>query len=288
MKRFLIATTALLTAPLTLAHALALAAPALAALPASSPVPGGIVVLPVGAVSSAPNAAPPTVTYDGRRVLLMQQNGQWQAVVGLPLSESLGVHHLDVRTAGDAAPRTIDFEVMDKKYAEQKLKVAPGQVNLSKKDLERYTREAARMKVVMQTFSPQAPAGLQLLPPVDGPRSSSFGLRRVFNGEGRNPHSGMDIAANTGTPIRAAADGKVIETGNYFFNGNTVLIEHGEGLITMYCHLSATDVKVGDVVKRGDTIGKVGATGRVTGPHLHFGVALNRAYVDPAWFLPAP
>lgn len=287
MNRFLTATTTLLmTAPLMLTSALAAQPPT--ALPASSPVPGGIVVLPVGAVSATPDAVPPTVTYDGRRVLLMQQDGQWQAVVGLPLSESLGAHHIDVRTAGDAAVRTIDFEVMDKKYAEQKLKVAPGQVNLSKKDLERYNREAARMKVVMQTFSPQAPTALQLLPPVDGPRSSSFGLRRVFNGEGRNPHSGMDIAAPTGTPIRAAAEGRVIETGNYFFNGNTVLIEHGEGLITMYCHLSATDVKVGDVVKRGDAIGKVGATGRVTGPHLHFGVALNRAYVDPAWFLPAP
>jgi murein DD-endopeptidase MepM/ murein hydrolase activator NlpD len=187
---------------------------------------------------------------------------------------------------GDTPEARVPFTIDEVKYAEQRLKVPPGKVDLSPEDLARYERERKHLSQVTTTFSDRVPATLRLLQPVPGTRSSSFGLRRVFNGQGRNPHSGMDIAASLGTPVVAAAPGRVIDAGDYFFNGNTVWIDHGQGLLTMYCHLATIDVSAGQFVSAGEPIATVGATGRVTGPHLHWSVSLNRAMVDPALFLP--
>ena len=245
-------------------------------------VPGGVVTVDLGPSAERPQASLP----NNVPVLVMGNADAWKAVIGIALSTAPGTGTLLVRRRDQAEPQRKSFSIAPMQYAEQRLTVAPGKVDLSKADLARYERERAHQAQIIATFSEVPPPDLGLRQPVVGPRSSSFGLRRVFNGQARNPHSGMDIAAPTGTPVFAPRAGRVIDTGDYFFNGKTVWLDHGAGLLTMYCHLSDIHVKVGDKLADGDPVGAVGATGRVTGPHLHWSVSLNRVMVDPALFLP--
>ena len=256
------------------------------ALPHAS-VPGGIARLTLGS-----DATRPVVTLrDGEQdvpVLVLGDARGWTALVGIALATVPGTAEVTVQRA--TGTQSLPFTVRPKQYPVQKLKVAPGQVNLSKDDTTRADRERAHLAKVIATFSEPLPrttigGALHMRAPVPGRRSSSFGLRRVFNGEARSPHSGMDIAAALGTPVLAPMPGRVIDTGSYFFAGNAVWLDHGGGLMSMMGHLSAIDAKPGDLVQTGDRLGAVGATGRATGPHLHWGVLLNRCMVDPALFL---
>lgn len=253
------------------------ATPALALeLPRAAAVPGGIAHIRLGDASQAP-----TVHYRGKRVMVKRHNDEWLALVGLALSAKPGTHSLKL-----ADGRTVHFDVTDKKYEEQHITLKnKRQVNPYKDDLKRIRGEQARSRKAFASWDAQHPAELDFLLPVNGRLSGTFGKKRYFNGQARRPHSGMDIAAPTGTPVKAPAAGRIIETGNYFFNGNTVFIDHGEGLITMICHLNSIEVAVGQEVQRGDVVATVGATGRVTGPHLHWTVSLNNTRIDPALFL---
>jgi murein DD-endopeptidase MepM/ murein hydrolase activator NlpD len=258
-----------------------LAAPASALeLPHESAVPGGVALLPLGGRGDAP----PHAYYLGHRVMVVRLDKGWMAVVGIPLSARPGRHTLEVR---DGSGTNVDFEVRDKAYETQRITLTDQRMVEPPADvLERIKKEAARIDAAFAHWSEPAALQLPFHLPIGGVQSSSFGLRRVFNGLARNPHSGMDIAAPLGTPVKAPSDGRVIETGNYYFNGNSIFLDHGQGVVTMYCHLSKILVRKGQAVRRGDVIGAVGMTGRVTGPHLHWTVSLNDARVDPALFLP--
>jgi hypothetical protein len=250
------------------------------ALPHESAVPGGIKIIRLDAAG----AAIPYVDSDGHRALVVRDGSSWVAVIGIPLSAPLGPHQVVVHQ--NDGRQEMEFTVGDKRYASQSLKVAPRHVDLSPADLARATREKVQIDHALSHWTEPPPESMLMPPPVPGIRSSSFGLRRIFNGESRAPHSGMDIAAASGTPVLLPIAGTVVDTGEYFFTGNTVFVDHGRGLISMYCHLSAIDVKPGQRVAAGTRIGAVGMTGRATGPHLHWALSLNRAWVDPALFLP--
>lgn len=248
-------------------------------LPRELSVPGGVAIIELGTAEQKPQAH-----YKGKRVLVTRHNGGWLALVGLALSTKPGTHTL--RTYIDGKEDTQSFTVSDKKYEEQHITLKNKRmVNPYQNDLKRIRSDQARSRKAFASWDEQNDAELAFATPVEGRLSGTFGKKRFFNGQPRRPHSGLDIAAPSGTPIIAPAGGTIIETGDYFFNGNTVFIDHGEGLITMFCHMDSIGVKVGQKVARGEVVGTVGMTGRVTGPHLHWTVSLNNNRVDPGLFL---
>ena len=246
----------------------------------SSPRPGGIALVDAGPASGPA----PVVQLSDKRVLVMRSGDRWVAAVGIPLDAETGP--LSISKSGK---QSVNVDVLDHAYREQRLTVTnKSYVTPDQVQLDRIARERVVIDNALNNWRDQDLDSIALAPPVAGPRSSSFGLRRFFNDQPRAPHKGMDIAASTGEPILAPKDGIVTATGDYFFNGNTVILDHGQGFVTMYCHLSEIGVEYGQTVSAGTKLGEVGATGRVTGPHLHFGTYMNGTAVDPAILLPAP
>jgi len=252
------------------------------ALPEHKAIPGGVAVILLEKTSKDKT---PVVTYNKHRVLVVKEKENWLAVVGIGLTAKTGRHSIKVKSTDDI-PYTQHFVVKPMKYKTQHLKIKnKRKVNPNTEDLKRIRANKKEIVGALTHWSDNDAVTTDFVAPVQGPVSSPFGLRRFFNNQPRRPHSGLDIAAAQGTPIISPADGVIIETGDYFFNGNTVLIDHGQGLITMYCHMHTIDLKPGQRVKRGEKFGSVGKTGRVTGPHLHWAVSLNNKRVDPTLFL---
>lgn len=250
------------------------------AFPTHQPVPGGVAVVPLASMQETM----PIVYYTDQRVTVVAHDGQWVALVGIPLDAEAGTHQLRLSSPLDGYG-SINFTVNAKAYRTQRLQIADkNKVEPDEVSSLRIVDEMAVQKKLVSHFSTDA-ATLDFIKPVKGRDSGRFGLRRILNGQARNPHSGMDIAAASGTPIKATAPGQVIYTGNFFFSGNVVYVDHGSGVLSLYAHLSQISVQPGDTVAQGDVVGLVGKTGRATGPHLHWSVYLNGEAVNPALFL---
>ncbi len=252
------------------------------ALPKQLVVPGGIVNIKLGTIK--PPA--PKVYFQNKQVLVVENKGQWVAVVGIPLNTQVGPHNIQIQ----ASPKNqvISFLVTHKDYPAQYITLKNKRmVNPNPDDIKRIIQERPAINKALNTWTKRPIESLDFNLPVKGRLSSPFGLKRFFNNQPKNPHSGLDIAAPSGTSVVAPSSGIVINTGNYYYNGNTVFLDHGQGLITGYFHLSKISVQVGQLVEQGTKLGEVGATGRVTGPHLHWNVYLNKTKVNPALFVDA-
>lgn len=255
-----------------------------AALPQSSNVPGGIVVFPLGSVVAI--ADKPQAWFEELPVLVTVDEGQWYAVVGLPLDSIPVMHELKVQLGHETV--LLPFDIRPKSYPEQYVTLKDtSKIELSPTDLARAEREIAAITALKQHWRDAPDTDLGFILPAKGKLGGRFGARRFFNDQMRKPHSGLDVRSASGKPVVASAAGVVLAVDDYFFNGKTVFVDHGNGLITLYCHLKRMDVKVGQTVRKGQRVGLVGQTGRASGPHLHWSVVLNGAMVDPELFIAA-
>ena len=251
-------------------------------LPTALPVPGGIAIIDL-----KPDFNQLAKVYFGKkRVLTRKINDTWQAMVGLPLKIKPGTHKIKIINSS-GKKQYHEFSVANKDYETRHLTIKNKRmVSPTKKDIERHYKERPLIVAALKKWTENNNVQTNFMSPVEGRFSSIFGLRRIYNNQKRiRRHTGLDIAAPVGTAIKSPAVGKVIRTGSYFFTGNTVFIDHGQGLISMYSHLNKTYVKAGQQLQQGQTIGTVGMTGRVSGPHLHWVVSLNNTKVDPKLFL---
>lgn len=238
----------------------------------------------VVAVATAPRSSSFTFRWLGKEVTVPTQPaaGGAYAQILLPIPLEERSPRLVLRVSGPEWSKVeIDLTVLRKDRPKQELKVAPAYVEPPAEAQARIKAEAERVRTVLAGVSPQRLWKIPLDRPVPGEISGEFGAARVFNGQARNPHKGLDLRAKQGEPVRAAADGVVALADDLYFSGKVVYLDHGVGVFTVYAHLSALDVRQGQKVAKGKIIGKAGATGRATGPHLHFGCYALGLAVDP-------
>ena len=231
------------------------------------------------------------VIWGTKKVPAFRAEGAWMTIVGVDLDAKPGAHPAEaLLTMDDGAveKRELTVDVAAKKYPTSEVKVAEKFVELNKADQNRSSRESKEVGAIYRRITTSIVPDEAFTDPIPGVTGTNFGERRIFNGEPRAPHSGADLHAAAGTPVHAANRGHVVLAKKLFFTGNTVILDHGLGIYSLYAHLSRIDVKPGETVKNGQVVGLVGATGRVTAPHLHWGMRVQGARVDPFSLVGAP
>jgi murein DD-endopeptidase MepM/ murein hydrolase activator NlpD len=252
------------------------ATPSVRVDPPSVPLGGLVVVRADAPVASA--------RFDGRPLVFFPQGDASVALIGVDLDRRPGRYPIEVEgRTGWKAEATL--EVVDRQFPEERLTLPKAYVEPDRKTLARIAREAKLLAALWGNSDREPHWTGAFVHPTDGAAGSPFGLRRFFNGEPRSPHAGIDFRSPEGTPVAAANAGQVVLARELFFTGNTVVLDHGCGLFTMYVHLFKVAVRPGERVDKGRTIGQVGMTGRATGPHLHFAARVGDARIDPAMLL---
>ena len=224
------------------------------------------------------------IAWGSMKVPAFLVEDRWTTVLGVDLDAKPGKHSADALFTmddGRIEKREGVIEVARKRFPTTELKVDDKYVELSKPDLARANRESKETEAIFAKITNEMLWDQPFSAPIAGETGTNFGHRRIFNGQPRAPHTGADLRAKTGTPIHAANRGRVMLAKDLFFTGNTVILDHGLGVYSLYAHLSRIDVKAGDMVSNGQLLGLAGATGRVTGPHLHWGLRVQGARVDP-------
>jgi murein DD-endopeptidase MepM/ murein hydrolase activator NlpD len=250
-------------------------------IPRVEAVPGGLALVPLNHTDQVK----PQAYFKNKRVLVVRHANKWNALVGLPLSLAAGSYRITYADNSGAEQR-IEFTVRPKEYAVQRITIKQKRfVNPTAEDLKRFERDRRAIHTAFNTWSDEPVVSLRFRLPARGRLSGPFGLKRFFNDQPRQPHSGIDIAATRGTTVVAPAPGRVLGNADYFFNGQTVFLDHGQGLVSMFNHLDKFLVTPGERVAPGQPIGEIGMTGRATGPHLHWSVSLNDSRVDPLLFV---
>jgi murein DD-endopeptidase MepM/ murein hydrolase activator NlpD len=208
---------------------------------------------------------------------------RWQALLGIDIDTRPGVYKVsfEAMSAGHPITEAAELNVTRGEFGRRVLTVDGSFVNPPAPAITRIMRETAELEQLWTQSEPRRLWDNGFVRPVLGRANGAFGSRSIFNGEARQPHGGADFLSPAGTPIHAPNSGRVVLARDLYFTGNTVVIDHGLGVFSLLAHLSVVDVHEGESVSRGDTIGLVGATGRVTGPHLHWAVRMNGARVDP-------